>query len=83
MFLLQSPLHEVEPTSTSPNGCGNKKKIDVFISGYVALGNVSCNLCRNKIARQVARKTAQCNSALTANGNEALNAISQWNSTKM
>ena len=23
--LLQSPLHEVEPTSTSRNGCGNNK----------------------------------------------------------
>ena len=55
----------------------------MFLSGYVTLGNISRNLCRNKIARQVARKTAQCNSALTAKENEALNAISQWNSTKM
>ena len=54
----------------------------MFISGYVTLGNVSCNLCRNKIARQVARKTAQSNIALSANENEALNAISR-NSTKM
>ena len=37
----------------------------MFISGHVALGNDSCNLCRNKIARQVARKIAQCNSALS------------------
>ena len=34
----------------------------MFILGHVTLGNGSCNLCRNKIARQVARKIAQCNS---------------------
>ena len=37
----------------------------MFISGHVTLGNGSCNLCRNKIARQGARKIAQCNSAFT------------------
>ena len=26
----------------------------MLISGYVTLGNASCNLCRNEIARQVA-----------------------------
>ena len=35
------------------------------VAGYVTLGNISCNLCRNKIARQVAREIAQCNSALS------------------
>ena len=36
-----------------------KKKLrDVFVSGHVTLDNDSCNLCRNKIARQVARKIA-------------------------
>ena len=35
----------------------------MFISEHVTLGNDSCNLCRNKIARQVARKIAWCNSA--------------------
>jgi len=34
------------------------------VAGYVTLGNISCNLCRNKIARQAAREIAQCNSAL-------------------
>ena len=33
------------------------------VAEYVTLGNISCNLCRNKIARQVAREIAQCNSA--------------------
>jgi len=35
-----------------------KKLRDMFISGYVTLGNSSCNLYRNKIARQVAKKFA-------------------------
>ena len=34
------------------------------LQGMLHRGNDSCNLCRNKIARQVARKIAQCNSAL-------------------
>ena len=34
------------------------------VAGYVTLGNLSCNLCRNKIARQVAREIAYCDSAL-------------------
>ena len=42
---------------------------DMFILGHVTLGNGSCNLCRNKIARQIARKIAQCNSALCNQGN--------------
>ena len=37
----------------------------MLISGHVTLGNDSCNLCRNKIARQVARKIAKCNSAFS------------------
>ena len=41
----------------------NKKLRDMLISGHVTLGNDLSNLCRNKIARQVARKIAQCNSA--------------------
>ena len=34
------------------------------VAVYVTLGNISCNLCRNKIARQVAREIAWCNIAL-------------------
>ena len=37
---------------------------DLMIARYVTQCNFSCNLCRNKIARQVARKVAQCNTAL-------------------
>ena len=33
------------------------------VAGYITLGNISCNLCRDKVARQVAREIAQCNSA--------------------
>ena len=64
---VQSPLHEVELTSTSRNGCGNKKMRDMFISGHVTLGNGSCNASqrRNEIARQVAREIAQCNSTFS------------------
>ena len=36
----------------------------MFISGHVTLRNDSCNLCRNKTARQVARKAAEYNCAL-------------------
>ena len=35
----------------------------MFISGYVTLGNFSCNLYRYKIAGQVAKKIAYCDSA--------------------
>jgi len=31
---------------------------DMFISGYVTLGSFSCNLHRNKSAKQVAQKIA-------------------------
>ena len=30
-----------------------QKICDIFISGHITLGNHSCNLCYNKIARQV------------------------------
>ena len=35
-----------------------KKLRQMSVAGYVTLGNISCNLCRNKIARQVAREIA-------------------------
>ena len=38
-------------------------------AGSVTLGNISCNLCRSKIARQVARKIALYNSALASKKN--------------
>ena len=34
------------------------------VAGNVTVGNFSCNLCRNKIARQFARKIAWCNIGL-------------------
>ena len=34
------------------------------VAGYVTLGNFSCNLRRDKIATQVARNVAWCNTAL-------------------
>ena len=39
-----------------------------MIAGYVTPCNFSYNLCRNKIARQVARKIARCNTALSSLG---------------
>ena len=39
-----------------------------MIAGYVTLCDFSCNLCRNKIARQAARKIAQCNTAFSGGG---------------
>ena len=49
-----------------------KKLQDMLISKHViiTLGSHSCNLCRNKIARQVARKIAQRNSALSQQENK-------------
>ena len=35
-----------------------KKLRQMSVAGYVTLDNISCNLCRNKIARQVAREIA-------------------------
>ena len=36
---------------------------DFMIARHVTPCNFACNLCRNKIARQVATKVAWCNSA--------------------
>jgi len=55
---LRGSLRKVEPTSSSRNDCGTKKVARHKLSGYVTLGNFSCNLYRNKIARQVAKKSA-------------------------
>ena len=60
---LRDALRKVELTSTFPYDCGNKKIATNVCSGHVTLGNISCNLCRNKIKRQVARKIASYNSA--------------------
>ena len=46
--------------------CGNNNKNSMFVAGRVTLGNNSCNSCRNKFARQVARKLAKCNSAFNS-----------------
>ena len=35
-----------------------RKSCETSIAEYVTLGNFSCNLCRNKIARQVGRNAA-------------------------
>ena len=55
---LRNALRKVELTSTFRNESGNKKLQQMSVAGYVTLGNISCNLCRNKIARQVAREIA-------------------------
>ena len=47
---LRNALRKVELTK--------KKLRQMSVAGYVTLGNISCNLCRNKIARQVAREIA-------------------------
>ena len=58
MFLLQSSFYEVEATSAFRNDCSNKKiaRQAHFSSCYTS--NDLRNLCRNKIARKVARKNA-------------------------
>ena len=61
---LRDALPEVELISTSRNGGGNKSVAwnvccRVFYNHKWA--TFSCNLGRNKIARQVARKIAYCN----------------------
>ena len=55
---LRDALRKVELTSTFRNDCGNKKIATNVCSRYVTLGNISCNLFRYKIARQVAREIA-------------------------
>ena len=42
--------------------CSAMKKLRDIHCGRVTLGNFYCNLYRNKIARQVGRNVAQCNS---------------------
>ena len=55
---LQSPLREVEQSLLLATIAATTKKLrDMFISEHVTLGNDSFNLRRNKIARQVAKKT--------------------------
>ena len=45
-------------SSTFHNCYSNKKMRDMSAAGYVILGNFSCNLCHNKIARRVAQNVA-------------------------
>ena len=52
---LRNALRKVELTSTI---AATKKLRQMSVAGYVTLGNISCNLYRNKIARQVAREIA-------------------------
>ena len=42
-------LRKVEPSSTSGNDCGNKKFQEMFVAGYVTLGNFSRNLCQQNL----------------------------------
>ena len=42
---------------------------DMLVSGHVTLGNGSCNLCHNKIARQVARKMPSVTATLNSTAN--------------
>ena len=59
---LPQSLRKVELHSTSCNALAATRMLrDLMIAGHVTPCNFSCNLCRNKIARQVARKIAQCN----------------------
>ena len=53
------PVKKIEQISTSRNVTATKKQRGMSVAGYVTVGKFSCNLCRNKIARQVARKIAQ------------------------
>ena len=55
---LRNTFRKVELTSTFRNDCGNKKLRQMSVAGYVTLSNISSSLCRNKIARQVAREIA-------------------------
>ena len=55
---LRNALPKVELTSTFRNDCGNKKLRQMSVAGYVTLGNISYNSCRNQIERQVAREIA-------------------------
>ena len=52
---LRNALWKVELTSTFRNDCGNKK-IATDVRVCYGLGNISCNLCRNKIARKLQEK---------------------------
>ena len=55
------PVNQIEQISTSRNVTvtATKKQSGMSVAGYVTVGNFSCNLCRDKIARQVAQKIAQ------------------------
>ena len=55
---LPQSLRKVELDSTSWNACCNKNVWRLGNCGYVTPCNFSCNVCRNKIAKQVARKIA-------------------------
>lgn len=64
MFLLQSPFYEVATSNFRNDYSNNEKLRDKIISVHVTLSNDSCNLCRNEIAKKIARKNAWSNSAL-------------------
>ena len=57
--MRQSPLHEVEPTSTSRNDCGKKSETCSFQSMFnVTLGNDPCNQSRDKLQEKLPSVTA-------------------------
>ena len=55
---LPQSLRKVELDSTSCNACCSKNVARLDHCLFVTPCNFSCNLCRSKIARQVARKIA-------------------------
>ena len=64
MILLRRCV-QVEPISNFGKDCGNKEIAgNQCVAGYVTLGDFSCNLCRNKIARQVAQKNVERNGTI-------------------
>ena len=60
------------------------------VTDYVTLGNFSCNLCRNKIVRQVTGKIAFCNvvfkvrviSRVSRFGSKSSNHCLKWQATE-
>ena len=62
---LRDALPQVELISTSRDRGGNKNVAQNVCRRVLYTGQVSCNLCPNKIARPVAGKIGSCNISFT------------------
>ena len=64
-FLLQPPLHEVEPTSTSHSDCGNKKNCETCLfQGMLHKATIRVTCVATKLRDKLQEKLPSVTAAL-------------------